>query len=386
MEIYFFSKDSTGGLSTFFNQINKLTNKEICFYFNLFKPPADIYKYKNLNYKISSFYLKNQSDSLFFIPIKLFFFIKDLLLTINLLKNKKNFIAFVCDLYSLTILSIIKAFFNIKFVLVFSINVNYEKLLKRRSIIMQKIIHLLTSFSIKKTDLIIFVSYGLKKKMNSFFSIKNQIKQIVVYPGVKISSRNYKIKKVLNKKPSLLYVGRLDDQKDLKTIIKAFRYITQQLKNTKLLIVGDGNQSKILKEIVNNLGLQKKIKFYGWRRDVNRFYKNADIFVFSSEYEGFGYTIIEAMSHKLPVITTNSPYGPSEILKKNQYGILIPIKKPKIMGKAILNLIKNKDLYNHYWKQAFIRAKYFSEEKMLKKYKQIFAYLFSRHNNNQSPK
>lgn len=67
--------------------------------------------------------------------------------------------------------------------------------------------------------------------MDLFFSIKNQIKEIVVYPGVKISYRNYKIKKVLNKKPSLLYVGRLDDQKDLKTIIKAFQYITQQLRN-----------------------------------------------------------------------------------------------------------------------------------------------------------
>jgi glycosyltransferase involved in cell wall biosynthesis len=122
---------------------------------------------------------------------------------------------------------------------------------------------------------------------------------------------------------------------------------------------------------VSRLGLSRKISFLGWVKNISPYLKKSDIFVLSSKREGFGYVLIEAMSQGKPVISTNTPYGPSEILDNGKYGILVPMGDEEAMKRAILKLLTDKKKYHYYAKKAFERSEFFSLDKMLRAYKKL---------------
>jgi glycosyltransferase involved in cell wall biosynthesis len=370
MKLFVFSKWSYGGLSTFFQQLNKIKNKKLNIKFFLFHPTKDEYKFKGLNYKIIYPHLSLKSDSILLLPIKFFFFFKDLLKTFFIIRKKEKIITLAADLYSLVILSFIKNISKIN--IIFIVNINYEKILEKRKFFIKKIIFFLTKFALKKVNYIIFTSKELKKNFFCLFKTNINKKNSVIYHGIKVYERYKKTRYYIKKNPIILYVGRLDEQKDVETIIKAFYKISKKIKKAKLWIVGDGENSEKLKKLVLSLDMKSKVSFFGWQKNVDKFYQKADLFVFSSNYEGFSYVIIEAMSHGLPIITTNSPYGPKEIIKKNEYGILVPVKDIEKMRKAIEKILNNKKIYIHYSKMALKRVEFFSEKKMLNKFKKIF--------------
>jgi len=370
MKLFVFSKWSYGGLSTFFQQLNKIKNKKLNIKFFLFHPTKDEYKFKELNYKIIYPHLSLKSDSILLLPIKFFFFFKDLLKTFFIIQKKEKIITLAADLYSLVILAFIKNISKIN--IIFIVNINYEKILEKRSFFIKKIIFFLTKFALKKVNYIIFTSKELKKNFFCLFKTNINKKNSVIYHGIKVYERYKKIRYYIKKNPIILYVGRLDEQKDVETIIKAFYKISKKIKKAKLWIVGDGENYEKLKKLVLSLDLKSKVSFFGWQKNVDKFYQKADLFVFSSNYEGFSYVIIEAMSHGLPIITTNSPYGPKEIIKKNKYGILVPVKDVEKMRKAIEKILTNKKIYIQYSKMALKRVEFFSEKKMLNKFKKIF--------------
>ena len=127
-----------------------------------------------------------------------------------------------------------------------------------------------------------------------------------------------------------------------------------------------------MKKQVEVFQLTKDVKFLGWVKNTNTIYNRSDIFVLSSKFEGFGYVLIEAMSNGLPIISTNSPYGPSEVLAGGKYGILVPIGNEKLMKKSMFDLIRSKSYYEYFSSLSLERSKYFSEYKMLNSYRNIF--------------
>ncbi len=100
-----------------------------------------------------------------------------------------------------------------------------------------------------------------------------------------------------NEKIVLLSVCRLEKEKRVDWIIDAMR----EIKNAELRIVGDGSQRKYLEKLAEGL----PITFYGWQHDTAQFYKNADIFVNTSMYEGYGMTLVEAHAAGLKIISTD---------------------------------------------------------------------------------
>jgi glycosyltransferase involved in cell wall biosynthesis len=81
--------------------------------------------------------------------------------------------------------------------------------------------------------------------------------------------------------------------------------------------------------------------------------------------------LLEAISQGLPIISTNAPYGPSEVLGNGKYGILTPVGDEEKMAEAMIELLSNKKRYNHFARKSLERVKFFSEEKMLKAYMQL---------------
>lgn len=121
----------------------------------------------------------------------------------------------------------------------------------------------------------------------------------------------------------LLFVGRLEKQKSIKTLLKAIQYLKGDKieQNFKLTIVGDGSLKKQLLGLVNDFKINELITFTGKQESVDEFYEESDIFVLPSIWEGFGIVILEAFRAKLAVVASNIE-GPAELISHEENGLL----------------------------------------------------------------
>ncbi len=191
---------------------------------------------------------------------------------------------------------------------------------------------------------------------------------MVIYNGADFTTEHRQTTKGSD---TVITIARMVEQKDHETLIKAFKLVNQKLPKVKLLIPSSGPLEPKLKKLTRKLNLTKSIKFLGWVKEITPYIKKADIFVLSSKREGFGYVIIEAMAYGKPIISTDTPYGPAEILDNGKYGILTPLGDEKALSKAIITLLTNDKKYQLYSQKALLRSKYFSLDKMLSSYKKL---------------
>ncbi len=124
-------------------------------------------------------------------------------------------------------------------------------------------------------------------------------------------------------------------------------------------------------DLRSKLQLNNYVHFLGWKNNIYSYLKSADIFVFSSFYEGFPNVILEAMKCGLPIIATNSPFGVEEIISHNKFGILVDVGDVTQMCKALYKFIKDKSLRLYYSNRSLIRIKFFDQQKMIRSYAQL---------------
>lgn len=131
-----------------------------------------------------------------------------------------------------------------------------------------------------------------------------------------------------------LAIGRLAEQKDYPTLIAAFG----KLANSRLQIAGQGPQLESLQRQVKQAGLEERVEFLGVRNDIDQLYRQSDGFILSSEWEGYGLVVAEAMASELPVAVTDSG-GPSEIVGlTGENGLVVPIKNPDALAAAMASI------------------------------------------------
>ena len=119
----------------------------------------------------------------------------------------------------------------------------------------------------------------------------------------------------------LLSVGTLKEVKNHSLLLYAFSMLSIQ--DSELMIVGSGELETSLRQLAGELGIADKVIFAGFQSDPTPFYLSADLFVLSSDYEGFGNVIVEALAQGLPVVSTDCPSGPAEILENGRWGRLV---------------------------------------------------------------
>jgi glycosyltransferase involved in cell wall biosynthesis len=107
----------------------------------------------------------------------------------------------------------------------------------------------------------------------------------------------------------------------------------------RLTIYGEGVERSKLETLRDRLGLGDVVSFAGFERDINKIYLGADAFVLSSDFEGFGNVIVEALAFGLPVVSTDSPYGPRDILDGGKYGVLVPCGSSSALAGGILRVL-----------------------------------------------
>ena len=137
--------------------------------------------------------------------------------------------------------------------------------------------------------------------------------------------------------PLVLSVGTLKRVKRFDLLIDAFAQLPPSLDAT-LCIVGDGGERSNLERQVRELGISDRVVMPGFVRDPAPWYAHADLFVLCSDYEGFGNVLVEALEHGLPIVSTDCPVGPREILNDGRYGTLVPPDDPEGIANAIVRV------------------------------------------------
>ncbi len=131
----------------------------------------------------------------------------------------------------------------------------------------------------------------------------------------------------------ILSVGSLKAQKNHGLLINAVARM--QHRTAKLLLLGQGAAEASLRRIAAELEIADRVIFAGFRVDPLPFYATADLFALSSDYEGFGNVIVEALGHGLPVVSTDCPSGPAEILENGRFGRLVPVGDAEALARAM---------------------------------------------------
>ena len=114
-----------------------------------------------------------------------------------------------------------------------------------------------------------------------------------------------------------------------------------EINNFSLTILGEGPEKKNLKIMIKNNNLQKKIKLIGFKRNTSKYYKKANLFINASHFEGFPNALVEAISHNLPVICSNSKGGVKEIILNGKGGDLFRVNDANQLSKKIASFYKD---------------------------------------------
>lgn len=166
--------------------------------------------------------------------------------------------------------------------------------------------------------------------------------------------------------PIIVASGKLKPQKGFETLLTAFREIRDQLPS-RLVVLGEGPDREKLLEMTEKLGLTDDVSFIGQVRNPFAYYRRASIFVLSSEWEGLPTVLIEAMACGCPVVSTDCPSGPKEILEDGRFGPLVPVGDPRALAHAVLQA-----LVNPVSKELLVeRARCFSIEESVRHFERV---------------
>jgi N-acetylgalactosamine-N,N'-diacetylbacillosaminyl-diphospho-undecaprenol 4-alpha-N-acetylgalactosaminyltransferase len=237
-------------------------------------------------------------------------------------------------------------------------------------------------------DLIITKSKGMIAELDQQFCF-NVPKKVIYNPSLRpliesqqkepFSSNEFQFQ--ANRR-YIITMSRLHPCKHLDILMNAFESIANQLIDTDLVILGEGEERRNLDQLIHNLQLNHRIFLLGHVNNPYKYLARSALFVLTSSNEGFPNSLIEAMICKLPVISTDCVSGPREILApdtdENQhiqntieyapYGVLVPVNNKPLLSKAISDMLGDSSTCKFYADKGYERACMFSKDHIIDEY------------------
>lgn len=166
-------------------------------------------------------------------------------------------------------------------------------------------------------------------------------------------------------------IGRMTEAKRQWILIDLWNKIVHQhhIKNWQLHIVGDGNLKESYLNKIKKLKLNDYVKILPPKKDVENYYKEASFFLLTSQSEGFGMVILEAMSFGVPCISYDCPAGPRDMITHTVNGFLVDFDNFEELEKSTLELIKNRKKMIEFGNNALIASENWNDEHILEQWK-----------------
>jgi glycosyltransferase involved in cell wall biosynthesis len=207
--------------------------------------------------------------------------------------------------------------------------------------------------------------------------IKNPKRIITIYDGIDLkrchnSDRNYLKKEffIANEEKVIGNIAALAPHKDYLTFLETARLIADALP-CRFLIVGEGGMRQLIEARIRDLKLQDKVIMAGFRNDIEMILPGLDVLLFTSEMEGLGSTILDAMACNVPVVATDAG-GIPEIIVHQKTGMLAAVKDSKQLAAYVLKLLTDADLRKSIIANAKQRVNSFSKEVMAEKTMDVY--------------
>lgn len=238
------------------------------------------------------------------------------------------------------------------------------------------ILKIIISISHRLATNVVTISRGTVKDLSEVMNIKEDKIKLINNPIVNLPLPSKEMrgehsfrKNVWGTKAKycLLSIGTLKPQKNQILLVEAFANIAKDV-DANLVILGDGSERGVLEKRIAELNLTNRIFLPGGKPNPYPYLLAADLFIMSSDYEGLTTIIVQSLSCGTPVLSTDCPHGPFEILCNGKYGTLVPMNNSYLLGKEILNSLSRK------WDFDFLqkRSLDFSSKKQTLKYLDLF--------------
>lgn len=178
--------------------------------------------------------------------------------------------------------------------------------------------------------------------------------------------------------PVLVAVGRQTRQKDFETLLQAFAELSDD-REARLIVPGkEDEQTPKLRRVVEELDLEDVVSFPGFVDNPYAYMRAADVFVLSSKWEGPGHVLIEALALGTPVVATDCPLGPREVLNDGEAGLLVPVGDHEAMAGSIAILLDNPHRRARNVAAGLAAADRFHETRAVERYREVVAPLCER--------
>ena len=166
--------------------------------------------------------------------------------------------------------------------------------------------------------------------------------------------------------PVILAIGRMKKVKDFSNLLRAFARLLVQ-RPARLIVLGEGRLRPSLQSQARELGIAERVDFPGFQENPYAFLAKADLFVLSSRHEALPTVLIEAMACGCPVVSTDCPSGPREILEDGRLGPLVPVGDAEALAKAMARVL-DEPLSREPLRE---RASFFSVERAVERYERL---------------
>lgn len=173
----------------------------------------------------------------------------------------------------------------------------------------------------------------------------------------------------------ILAVGRLHKQKGFDLLISAFSLISESCPEWRMEIFGNGDEKDNIQDLIDKKCLQNRIAINPATSHIYQEYLSSDFFVLSSRYEGFGLVLTEAMSCGLPCVAFNCKYGPKDIIKDGEDGLLVEDGNIYSLSEKMLWMISHESERRNMGQKAYQSVSRYRKELVMKTWEQLFVSL-----------
>lgn len=236
-----------------------------------------------------------------------------------------------------------------------------------------------------RADGIIAVSQGIKDDLVKNFGLSAETIDVIHNP-VNIHEIQQRASEPISEQtwfdgsvPTIVAVGRMVPQKDYGTLLRAFKIVKEKVA-CRVVFIGEGELEQYLRTFAEELGVADDVAFLGYQENPFKFMRKSNVFVLSSLWEGFSCALSEALASGVPVVSTDCPSGPSELIQNGVTGLLVPVHDFEALAQAILRVLTDEQFAASLREQGPKSLYAFAPDVIARQYIALFEKVFAQQN------